>query len=172
MHTAPRYPCSVPSQDRSELKPRVIGKEEEKRLSLPLASLLAHGENLSVLSLSPCTLVLYCWVKETVVTEAISKVHVLSNKSRCNWCPFLSCWGQSPLQTLRRVLWVRLWAAAPKTHAHNIHTREPMLGRKGGETFPLELSGGLTEVQSPDPCLLPEPMICGGTKLGPPHRWT
>ena len=60
MHSDPRYPCSVPSQDRSELKPRVIGKEEEKRLPLPLASLLTHGENLSVLSLSPCTLVLYC----------------------------------------------------------------------------------------------------------------
>lgn len=43
MHTAPRYPCSVPSQDRSELKPRVIGKEEGKRLPLPLASFWLMG---------------------------------------------------------------------------------------------------------------------------------
>ena len=31
------------------------------------------GKDLSFLSVSPCTLILYCSVKETVVSEALSK---------------------------------------------------------------------------------------------------
>lgn len=79
-----------------------MGKEEGKRP--PLAPCFPVGSWGDLSDLSPCTLALYCSVKETAVTEAVSKVHVLSNKSRCNWCSFLSCWGQGPLQTLNKVL--------------------------------------------------------------------
>lgn len=58
----------------AELRPRVLGEEEGKRS--PPSSFLspsAHGKDLSFLSVSPCTLILYCSVKETVVSEALSK---------------------------------------------------------------------------------------------------
>lgn len=58
----------------AELRPGVLGEEEGKRSS-PSSFLppLAHGKDLSFLSVSPCTLILYCSVKETVVSEALSK---------------------------------------------------------------------------------------------------
>lgn len=57
-----------------ELRPSVLGKEEGRR-NPPSSFLspLAHGKDLSFLSVSPFTLVLYCSVKETLVTEALSK---------------------------------------------------------------------------------------------------
>lgn len=57
-----------------ELRLSVLGKEEGRR-NPPSSFLspLAHGKDSSFLSVSPFTLVLYCSVKETLVTEALSK---------------------------------------------------------------------------------------------------
>lgn len=58
----------------AELRPGVLGEEEGRRS--PASSFLSpstHGKDLSFLSVRPCTLILYCSVKETVVSEALSK---------------------------------------------------------------------------------------------------
>lgn len=56
-----------------KLRPGVLGTEKEEKPPSSFLSPLAHGKDLSSLSVSPFTLVLYCSVKETVVTKALSK---------------------------------------------------------------------------------------------------
>lgn len=99
MHTAPRYQFFL----KKGLTEAQSDREKGKTSPCPCFPVGSWGD-LSVLSLNPCTLVLYCSVKETEVTEAVSEVHVLSNKSCCNWCSFLSCSGQGPIQTPSKVL--------------------------------------------------------------------
>lgn len=102
-------PPGIPAQFflKQEWAEAQSGREGRRKEASPrpLASLLAHGE-ICLSVFKPLYPGQYCPVKESAVTEAVSKVHILSNKSRCNWCSFLSCWGQGPIQILSTVLWV------------------------------------------------------------------
>lgn len=71
-HTA-RLPLVNLPLKWGKLRPGVLGTEKEEKPPSSFLSPLAHGKDLSFLSVSPFTLVLYCSVKETVVTKALSK---------------------------------------------------------------------------------------------------
>lgn len=86
-----------------ELRPRVLGEEEARESPAPLP--FGSWEGSVFLVYKPVYTGPELFAEGNSGSRGPVKSARLSNKSCCNWCPPLSCWGQGPRRAPSRVLW-------------------------------------------------------------------